>query len=156
MMVAPGSMIKWMRGIRSIGLATLNAFHIKNSCNNWHSGPLVSFYLWGVTVRAFVCIFVDALAESSHSAFLDLFSNLLLLTSFCVLSCSRLFSLSSRSVPRSSCFASLLCMFHSSNYLVSIQVGDVLVQSDSFVLSGFELHKSLPLSLVCVVVVDSG
>src|ERR1700722_283053 len=107
-------------------------------CNNWHSGPLVSFYLWGVTVRAFVCIFVDALAESSHSAFLDLFSNLLLLMSFCVLSCSRLFSLSSHSVPRSSCFASLLCMFHSSNYPVSIQVGDLLVQSDSFVLSGFD------------------
>ena len=56
-------------------------------------------------IRALVCIFVEALAESFHSAVLDLsvadviltvlFSILLLLTSFCVLLLSRLFSLSS-------------------------------------------------------------
>ena len=60
-----------------------------------------------MTVRALVCIFVDALAESVHSAVLDLsvadvvltvlFSILLLLTSFCVSSLSRLSCLSYRS-----------------------------------------------------------
>jgi hypothetical protein len=61
-----------------------------------------------VTVRALVCTFVEALAESFHSAVLDLsaadvvltvlLSILLLLTSFCVLSLSGLFCLSYRSV----------------------------------------------------------
>jgi len=64
----------------------------RGGCNSW---PGIPCELWGVTVRALVCIFVDAVAESFHSAVLDssladvvltvLFSILLLLTSFCVL-----------------------------------------------------------------------
>ena len=62
-------------------------------CNSW---PSISRELWGVTVRALVCIFVDALAESVHSAVLDssvadvilcviAFSIVLSVLSFCVL-----------------------------------------------------------------------